>query len=488
MKSYILQPNHVRGLGNILDNEDNIEGLYCRVQQQNTTVDFEEVIMKTYYMGTGSELTITFITDSFSILPNSTAHIDVMVTDEEDNPVSGIDLYIYEGDELIAQLETGNDGFGVGDELIGFDFISATSGRHVLKCVLPRQDTYLESVKEVVLNVYETTTLTLAVDPSEIDTLTDIVTLYGTLIGDGSFGIVGQVVKFYNGDDCLGEGVTDDNGVATLVVNVSTLNDVSSLLVDWYDSSYYTSGSGTNATAEGETVSLRAVGERWLNTEFTNEPSYKLEFDMILSKNNRQGFYIGPDPSSNSLNAGLHVVKDISYTMVEKYDSQGNITKIEERLSSSFFNTGTHHAEFIKDGDLGAVFIDDYLVCEVPEDIAFYNTVGLNCWGSGSISLSNFELGYGKADTIVTVSEMGNSNGMITVRGVVTDTSNNPIQGIRVTVVSPETGDEFQFTTNASGTVTFNVDDLGTDLPMTFIVHGNDDYDSSIMKYIYAGD
>ena len=87
MKSYILQPNHVRGLGNILDNEDNIEGLYCRVQQQNTTVDFEEVIMKTYYMGTGSELTITFITDSFSILPNSTAHIDVMVTDEEDNPV-----------------------------------------------------------------------------------------------------------------------------------------------------------------------------------------------------------------------------------------------------------------------------------------------------------------------------------------------------------------------------------------------------------------
>ena len=43
MKSYILQPNHVRGLGNILDNEDNIEGLYCRVQQQNTTVDFEEV-------------------------------------------------------------------------------------------------------------------------------------------------------------------------------------------------------------------------------------------------------------------------------------------------------------------------------------------------------------------------------------------------------------------------------------------------------------
>ena len=98
MKSYILQPNHVRGLGNILDNEDNIEGLYCRVQQQNTTVDFEEVIMKTYYMGTGSELTITFITDSFSILPNSTAHIDVMVTDEDDNPVSGGDLYIYEDD------------------------------------------------------------------------------------------------------------------------------------------------------------------------------------------------------------------------------------------------------------------------------------------------------------------------------------------------------------------------------------------------------
>ena len=254
MKSYILQPNHVRGLGNILDNEDNIEGLYCRVQQQNTTVDFEEVIMKTYYMGTGSELTITFITDSFSILPNSTAHIDVMVTDEEDNPVSGVDLYIYEDDELIAQLETGNDGFGVGDELIGFDFSSEASGRYSLKCVLPRQDTYLESVKEVAINVYEQTTLTLSIDPSEIDSLTDTVTLYGTLIGDESFGIVGQSVKFYNGDEYLGEGMTDDDGVATLVVNVSTLSDIAEETVIFEDSCSSSSG----LTNYGSSIPLRS--------------------------------------------------------------------------------------------------------------------------------------------------------------------------------------------------------------------------------------
>ena len=35
MKSIIIQPSHVRGLGNILDNEDDIQGLHCRVEAQD---------------------------------------------------------------------------------------------------------------------------------------------------------------------------------------------------------------------------------------------------------------------------------------------------------------------------------------------------------------------------------------------------------------------------------------------------------------------
>ena len=372
MKSYILQPNHVRGLGNILDNEDNIEGLYCRVQQQNTTVDFEEVIMKTYYMGTGSELTITFITDSFSILPNSTAHIDVMVTDEENNPVSGVDLYIYEDDELIAQLETGNDGFGVGDELIGFDFSSEASGRYSLKCVLPRQDTYLESVKEVAINVYEQTTLTLSIDPSEIDSLTDTVTLYGTLIGDESFGIVGQSVKFYNGDEYLGEGMTDDDGVATLVVNVSTLSDIAEETVIFEDSCSSSSG----LTNYGSSIPLRS-GTATIEFDGTNlcyvitntgsqkesfipitpltglTDNFTIEFDSYISgTDGSSGFVI-----YNDANNWYKLTDDGNNKYWVGYKVNGSFTEIP-KYPGNTYQMWIHSKFTVKDGVFSVVISD----------------------------------------------------------------------------------------------------------------------------------
>ena len=106
MKSLIIQPSHVRGLGNILDNEDNIQGLHCRVEAQESLVEFNDLELKTYHMCTGNQLNIRFILDTLSILPSGTVHIDVRVTDNENNPVSGVDLYVYEEEELLSQLES----------------------------------------------------------------------------------------------------------------------------------------------------------------------------------------------------------------------------------------------------------------------------------------------------------------------------------------------------------------------------------------------
>ena len=124
MKSIIIQPSHVRGLGNILDNEDNIQGLHCRVEAQDNVVEFDDLELKTYYMGTGTQLNIRFILDTISILPEQTVHVDVLVTDDENNPVSGVDLYVYESNELISQMETDEDGYGVEDGSLGFNFTS----------------------------------------------------------------------------------------------------------------------------------------------------------------------------------------------------------------------------------------------------------------------------------------------------------------------------------------------------------------------------
>ena len=198
MKSLIIQPSHVRGLGNILDNEDNIQGLHCRVEAQDALVEFDDLELKTYYMGTGTQLNIRFILDTISILPDQTVHIDVLVTDDENNPVSGVDLYIYERDELISQMETGADGYGVEDGSLGFNFTSEDVGKHTLKCVIPRQDLYYESKNELVINVLQETTLTLTIDPDEIDTLTDTITLYGTLLNEEGEPVVGEIITFYD--------------------------------------------------------------------------------------------------------------------------------------------------------------------------------------------------------------------------------------------------------------------------------------------------
>ena len=226
MKSLIIQPSHVRGLGNILDNEDNIQGLHCRVEAQDTLVEFDDLELKTYYMGTGTQLNIRFILDTLSILPSGTVHIDVRVTDDENNPVSGVDLYIYERDELISQMETGADGYGVEDGSLGFNFTSEDVGKHTLKCVIPRQDLYYESKNELVINVLQETTLTLTIDPDEIDTLTDTITLYGTLLNEEGEPVVGEIITFYDNTTLLGWSITNDLGVATLVVNIEDIQDL----------------------------------------------------------------------------------------------------------------------------------------------------------------------------------------------------------------------------------------------------------------------
>lgn len=250
MKSLIIQPSHVRGLGNILDNEDNIQGLHCRVEAQDTLVEFDDLELKTYYMGTGTQLNIRFILDTISILPDQTVHIDVLVTDDENNPVSGVDLYIYERDELISQMETGADGYGVEDGSLGFNFTSEDVGKHTLKCVIPRQDLYYESKNELVINVLQETTLTLTIDPDEIDTLTDTITLYGTLLNEEGEPVVGEIITFYDNTTLLGWSITNDLGVATLVVNIEDIQDlglVPYIGIDWIK----TSDNPNNHTEDG---------------------------------------------------------------------------------------------------------------------------------------------------------------------------------------------------------------------------------------------
>lgn len=323
MKSIIIQPSHVRGLGNILDNEDNIQGLHCRVEAQDALVEFDDLELKTYYMGTGTQLNIRFILDTISILPDQTVHIDVLVTDDENNPVSGVDLYIYESDELISQMETDEDGYGVEDGSLGFNFTSEDVGKHTLKCVIPRQDLYYESKNELVINVLQETTLTLTIDPDSIDTLTDTITLYGTLLNDEGEPVVGEIITFYDNTTLLGWSITNDLGVATLVVNIEDIQDlglVPYISIGWTK----TSDNPNNHTEDGSLYVSATIND----TGITGLP-------LTILVNNAVMFEGVTDSTGHADLLDTTLNQNAVVTVITKHTNLYNATTKQYRLGES---------------------------------------------------------------------------------------------------------------------------------------------------------
>ena len=323
MKSLIIQPSHVRGLGNILDNEDNIQGLHCRVEAQDNVVEFDDLELKTYYMGTGTQLNIRFILDTISILPEQSVHIDVLVTDDENNPVSGVDLYIYESDELISQMETDEDGYGVEDGSLGFNFTSEDVGKHTLKCVIPRQDLYYESKNELVINVLQETTLTLTIDPDEIDTLTDTITLYGTLLNEEEEPVVGEIITFYDNTTLLGWSITNDLGVATLVVNIEDIQDlglVPYISIGWTK----TSDNPNNHTEDGSLYVSATIND----TGITGLP-------LTILVNNTVMFEGVTDSTGHADLLDTTLNQNAVVTVITKHTNLYNATTKQYRLGES---------------------------------------------------------------------------------------------------------------------------------------------------------
>ena len=359
MKSLIIQPSHVRGLGNILDNEDNIQGLHCRVEAQDNVVEFDDLELKTYYMGTGTQLNIRFILDTISILPDQTVHIDVLVTDDENNPVSGVDLYIYERDELISQMETGADGYGVEDGSLGFNFTSEDVGKHTLKCVIPRQDLYYESKNELVINVLQETTLTLTIDPDEIDTLTDTITLYGTLLNEEGEPVVGEIITFYDNTTLLGWSITNDLGVATLVVNIDDIQDlglVPTVSINWVAAS----DDPNNHTEDGSLYVYAAIN----GTAITGLP-------LTILVNNSVVFEGATDSTGHADILGTTLNENAVVTVMTKHTSLYNATTNQYTLEDtplkiySLSLSGTNLTDPNCLGEVSCVPVNTNITCRV---------------------------------------------------------------------------------------------------------------------------
>lgn len=206
MKEIIITPSKVRGLGNIITDitKDSYEAHHCNIEEIGTLTqnNIDIPLFNIKLKGISTYLTVESLT---SILPNEEITFDVTLKDLDENLVSRIDVYFYENDVLLGTAET------VSGEC-SFSYTPTGEGQHNVKIKTFNQLDYdsTEIIKEFF--VYRSPTLSISHTP-DIPEILENVSLFASLENNG-VPVVGKTIQFYDGETLLGEGTTDNNGLA----------------------------------------------------------------------------------------------------------------------------------------------------------------------------------------------------------------------------------------------------------------------------------
>lgn len=180
-------------------------------------------------------------------------------------------------------------------------------------------------------------------------------------------------------------------------VNFDNLDNIY-LLDTVFNISNYNGLPSKNSSVVNDILRNNAVSQIGLNKEFTPSTKYILEFDYYTSVSNHNGFYFGTDPlledgvSINNSNDGLHIVVDVSNTLVETFNGTSSPTNVYTH-TSNLFTSRSHHIRIVRNGTNATFYIDDIELYTYMN--AKYNTIGLNKWGYGYNSISNIEMTIG---------------------------------------------------------------------------------------------
>lgn len=182
-----------------------------------------------------------------------------------------------------------------------------------------------------------------------------------------------------------GNGDTHSNMPPYLVVHM--WKRISAPNIDFYDSSIWSN----TVTITNNTIACNAVRSSYLNEEFITSNYYTLKFDIITTQYDRQGVYLFTDPEVNN-GYGLQFVEDIYNTFIEFRDADGTVIGDKINFDKNYFNTGTHHATLIRNGRYATFIVDNDIIFNRLDIGEWKNTIGLNKWGGGKITIGNLEL------------------------------------------------------------------------------------------------
>ena len=142
--------------------------------------------------------------EGISTLSINLTHLN---SQNEHLPVSSQTIYIYDGNNLIGNTVSDEDGHAT------FEFSSEIQGLHRLKVSTTHSNGYEAASTNLTIIVYVTTTLTLS--PRRLDVgHGEIIELNAELKDNNGKGVYGKSIRFYEGSRYLGIEKTDNKGLA----------------------------------------------------------------------------------------------------------------------------------------------------------------------------------------------------------------------------------------------------------------------------------
>ena len=212
MDEYNVYPRKVRGLGNVMNkiSQDEIE-LFKASIEEITPININNVELGMFKIQLQGVPVILAVSGIQSVNPNETLTLTFTLTTQDGGiPVKGVDIFIYEGSELLDSVETNAEGKAT------YAYSTNIEGEHSLEIVTYNQLEFDGTSKIIEFYVYRESSLDLSVSPS-IPFLLEPITLTATLEATDDTPIAGRTIEFYDGDTLLGTAVTNDLGQATFI-------------------------------------------------------------------------------------------------------------------------------------------------------------------------------------------------------------------------------------------------------------------------------
>ena len=209
MKEYVVYSESSRGLGNVMNSDnqlEHMEGSNCSPILTDTIFNQDNLDLPVFEIKLNGEKAYVNVEliPTEGVAPNESLTLKATLKNSNDEFIDNVHVFFYENDVL----------FGSGETVAGvceYEYSSDVRGEHIIVVKTNDELQYDATSTNVTVYVYYNTSIALNVSPDVID-VADTVVVNAALLRDDNVPISGGVVEIYNNDTLLNSSITDEQG------------------------------------------------------------------------------------------------------------------------------------------------------------------------------------------------------------------------------------------------------------------------------------